>query len=83
MGTPISNQYLPANSNHTLEVGADVQSIICPFTNPDTGHAYRSTWSLNARDHELSCLYCDFLDGSDAVPPEHEHDGTEEPGHTH
>lgn len=47
--------------HHEVQVGNEVQLVVCPITNPDTGQGFQSSWSVNADPSEVDCLFCAAL----------------------
>jgi hypothetical protein len=54
--------YTRLEPNHDVEVDEDGYQIVsCPFTDPETGQSYQTTWAPTADGDEIDCMFCDHL----------------------
>jgi hypothetical protein len=60
--------------NHVLRDEIDTLVVECPFVNPDTGWGFETPWSPRADPSEVSCLFCEYLNGALHLlgPPVHD-----------
>jgi hypothetical protein len=62
--------YPKLEQNHRVEID-QFQTVICPYTNPNTGRGFETTWSLKAQASEINCLFCEYLKGEYPENPDH------------
>lgn len=61
--------------NHALQKDGDLLVVLCPFTNPETGDPFETSWSGNAEEWEVNCLFCEYLSGDYSESPDHGDNG--------